>query len=254
MRFRVLGCSGSIGDNHNTTAFLVDDDLLIDAGTGLGTLALDALSRIDHVFLSHSHMDHVALLPMLVDATLSQRDKPIVVHGTEATLDALSAHVFNWNVYPDFRKISSEGHVALKFKTFEAGTPVSVGGRTLIAIPVEHTVPTVAYHLSAGAGSLVVATDMTVSDGFWPVVNGIGDLRYLLIETAFQEARRNICEVAGHLCPSLLAGELSKLERPAEVYIVHTKPSARAHIEDEIAALDLGRDIRFLAEGDVLEL
>lgn len=253
MRFRVLGCSGSIGDNHHTTSFLIDEDILLDAGSGLGTLSLEALSKIDHVFLSHSHMDHIALLPMLVDATLSLRDKPIVVYGTEPTLDALSDHVFNWKVYPDFRKISSLGHAAIKFSVIEPGMPVTLGSRHLCAIPVVHSVPTVGYHLSSGNGSLVVSTDMTVSDAFWPIVNAIDDLRYLLIETAFQESRLDLCEISGHLCPSLLGEELRKLERPVEIFIVHMKPSAKRQIQREIAALDVSFEVRFLADGDVLD-
>ena len=254
MRFRVLGCAGSIADNRHTTSFLVDDDILIDAGTGLGTLPLEALGGIDHVFLSHSHMDHVALLPMLVDSTLSLRRNPIVVHGIERTLKVLSAHVFNWKVSPDFREIRVQDHPAVRFSVVEPMTPVAVGGRSLTAIPVVHSVPTVAYHLGSGNGSLVVATDMTVSDAFWPAVNAIADLRYLLIETAFQDARLDLCRVSGHLCPALLEKELRRLERPAEIFIVHMKPSAATRIRREIAALDLGREICFLADGDVLEL
>lgn len=253
MLFQVLGCSGSIGDNHNTTAFLIDDDIILDAGSGLGTLPLEALKKIDHVFLSHSHMDHIALLPMLVDATLSLRDKPIVVHGIEPTLNALSDHVFNWDIYPDFRKISSDGHAAIKFSIMEPETTVSLGSRNFTAIPVEHSIPTVGYHLNSGTGSLVVATDMTVSDTFWPVVNAIDNLRYLLIETAYQEARLDLCKITGHLCPSLLEKELRKLEQPVEICIVHTKPSAKQKILKEVAALDVNFDIRFLSDGDVLE-
>ncbi|NQV56629.1 MAG: 3',5'-cyclic-nucleotide phosphodiesterase [Rhodospirillales bacterium] len=254
MQFQALGCSGSIGNGHNTTSFLIDDDILIDAGSGLGTLSLDAMCKIDHVFLSHSHIDHVALLPLLADATLSLRSKPIVVHATKPTLDSLSDHVFNWEVYPDFREIISDGHPAVNFSVIEPNKPVSIGGRHLTGIPVEHTVPTVAYHLAGGDGSLVVATDMTISDKFWPVVNAIDDLRYLLIESAFQEARLGLCQDSGHLCPSMLRSELLKLERPAEIFVVHMKSSAEDNIRREIAALDIIYEIRFLADGDILAL
>lgn len=254
MRFRVLGCAGSIAGNQHTTSFLVDDAIAIDAGTGLGTLPLDALAAIDHIFLSHSHMDHVASLPMLVDSTLGRRRQPIVVHAAQPTLEAISAHVFNWKISPDFRDIDAQGHPAVRFSVLEPGQPIRIGGRTLTAIPVEHSIPTVAYRVDGGDGSLVVASDMTVSDAFWPVVNAIADLRYLLIETAFQDARLDLCRLSGHLCPSLLEQELRRFERPAEVCIVHMKPSAAAQIRREIAALEHGRTIRFLADGDVLTL
>jgi cAMP phosphodiesterase len=99
-----LGCSGNIGDNHNTTPFLIDDDILTDVCSGLRTLPMEALSKIARVLISHSHMDHIALLPKFTDATLSLRNKPIVEHGAKLTLAALSDHVFNWKILPDFRK------------------------------------------------------------------------------------------------------------------------------------------------------
>ena len=67
MKIRVLGCSGGIGGSLRTTSFLVDDDVLIDAGTGVGDLSLEQLAKIDHIFVSHSHLDHVTSIPFLVD-------------------------------------------------------------------------------------------------------------------------------------------------------------------------------------------
>jgi len=254
MRFRVLGCFGTIGNDHHTTSFLVDDDILIDAGSGLGTLPLEALSKIDHVFLSHAHMDHIALLPMLVDASLSQRGKPLVVHASRSTLETLSDHVFNWKVYPDFRNIHSGDHPALEFSVMEPDVPLDIGGRQISAIPIVHSIPTVAFHIRGDEGSLVVSTDMTVSDEFWPVVNEIDDLRYLLIESAFQNARRDLCEASGHLCPSLLYGELQRLKRAARILILHMKTSAESQIRKEIEEFADEFDIGFLAEGDILTI
>ena len=47
MHIRVLGCSGAIGKDCRTTSFLLDDNVLVDAGTGVGDLTLDELRRID---------------------------------------------------------------------------------------------------------------------------------------------------------------------------------------------------------------
>ena len=254
MRFRVLGCAGSIAGGRLTTSFLVDDDILIDAGTGLGTLPLEAMAKIDHVFLTHAHMDHVGLLPMLVDSTMGLRRQPILVHAARATLKAVSEHIFNWDISPDFREIEIEGHPALRFSPMEPGRPVRIGNRVLTAIAVKHSVPTVAYRVDGGAGSLVVAPDMTVSDDFWPAVSAIADLRYLLIETAFENAKLELCRASGHLCPALLDRELRRLERPAAIRIIHMKSASAATIRGEIAALAPGRDIGFLADGDVLIL
>ncbi|MEE8345525.1 MAG: hypothetical protein V3R35_09305 [Woeseiaceae bacterium] len=37
---------------------LIDDDILLDAGTGIGDLALKDLRTIRHVFLTHAHLAH----------------------------------------------------------------------------------------------------------------------------------------------------------------------------------------------------
>ena len=91
MKVRVLGCSGGIGARARTTSFLVDDDILLDAGTGVEDLSIAELAAIDHVFLTHSHLDHIAALPLLVDSVGSLRKKPIVVHALRETIDALRA-------------------------------------------------------------------------------------------------------------------------------------------------------------------
>ena len=66
---------------------LIDDDVLIDAGTGIGDLALEDLDPIRHVFLTHAHLDHVAGLPMLVDRVFDENfTEPLTVYAREETL------------------------------------------------------------------------------------------------------------------------------------------------------------------------
>ena len=103
MKVRVLGCSGAIAKDCKTTSFLLDGDILIDAGTGLGDLTLDEMRRIEHVLLTHSHLDHVAALPLMVDAVGASRARPLQIHGLPETIHALKAHIFNDVIWPDFR-------------------------------------------------------------------------------------------------------------------------------------------------------
>src|SRR5947209_8956957 len=91
MKIRVLGCSGGIGGSLRTTSLLVDDDILIDAGTGVGDLTLESLAKIDHIFVSHSHLDHVTSIPFLVDTVCWMRKQPILVYATRETLEILRA-------------------------------------------------------------------------------------------------------------------------------------------------------------------
>lgn len=225
MRLRVLGCSGGIGGRHlRTTSFLVDGDILVDAGSGVGDLTLAELSQIDHIFVTHSHLDHVTSIPFLVDTVGGMRSRPIAVYATRATIEILRNHLFNWAIWPDFAEIPSPQAPFMRYQEIELGRPIVLAGRSITPIPARHTVPAVGYHLDSGAASLVFTGDTGQNDALWQVVNRIANLKFLIIETAFSNKERQLAEMSRHLCPATLGEELGKLERAAEIYITHLKP------------------------------
>jgi ribonuclease BN (tRNA processing enzyme) len=235
MRIRVLGCSGGIGGRLRTTALLVDEDVLIDAGTGVGDLSLESLARIDHIFVSHSHLDHVASIPFLVDTVCWMRGSPIVVYGIKETLDILRAHLFNWKIWPDFTQIPDGDKPFMVYREIKVGETVDLGGRRITAIPANHTVPAVGYKLDNGRSALIFSGDTCSNDGLWRVVNATPHLKYLIIETAFSNKEREIALASKHLCPQLLAEELEKMRGTPEVYITHLKPGEGALTMKEVS-------------------
>lgn len=236
MKVRILGCNGGIGGKHlRTTSMLVDDDILIDAGTGVDDLTLAELAKIDHVFVTHSHLDHIAALPLMVDSIADLRETPVTVHATAPTLDILRNHIFNWAIWPDFSEISIRDRPVMQYQTISVGETLHFGSRMITAMPALHTVPAVGYHLDSGAASLVFTGDTTVNDAFWPLLNRIENLHYLLIETAFSNRERNLAAVSMHLCPSMLAEELARMTVAPEVYVSHLKPGQIDLIMSEIA-------------------
>jgi cAMP phosphodiesterase len=224
MKLRTLGCSGGIGGNLRTTSFLLDRDVLIDAGTGVGELGLTELAMIDHIFVTHSHLDHIACIPLLIDSVGFMRDRPITIYAIEETLDILKQHIFNWKIWPDFSEIPSVQQPYMRYQAISLGETIVLNGRKIIAVPANHVVPAVGYHLDSGKASLVFSGDTTTNNALWKVVNKIENLRYLIIETAFSNSEKNLAVLSKHLCPSLLAEELSKLKREAKVFISHLKP------------------------------
>jgi ribonuclease BN (tRNA processing enzyme) len=234
MRIRVLGCSGGIGGRLRTTSLLVDDDVLVDAGTGVGDLSLEALARIDHIFVSHSHLDHVTSIPFLVDTVCWMRAAPIVVYGIKETLDILRAHLFNWKIWPDFTQIPSADKPFMVYREIRAGETVKLGARRFTAIPANHTVPAVGYVLETAKGALVYSGDTSTNDALWEAVNRTPNVKYLIIETAFSNKERDIAAASKHLCPDMLAVELKKMRAEPEVYITHLKPGEGALTMKEI--------------------
>jgi len=240
MKLRVLGCSGGIGGGHlRTTSLLVDQDILIDAGTGVADLSVAELAKIDHVFLTHTHLDHIACLPLMLDTVADDRDRPLVVHAIPGIIEILKAHVFNWLIWPDFSAIPKPDAPFMRFSPIAPGELVTLGGRRITALPVDHTVPATAFRLDSGKASLVFSGDTGPCDAFWAAVNDIDNLRHLIIECAFPDSEAELARLSKHLCPSTLAAELGKLGRPCEIHITHLKPG---QLELTMAEIERGLD------------
>ncbi len=254
MKVRVLGCSGGVGAGARTTSFLVDSDILVDAGTGVYDLTVSELAAIDHVFLTHSHLDHIAALPMLVDSVGAMRARPLVVHALPETIDALRTHIFNWVIWPDFTEIPHYERPWMVFEPLAIDSVVAVDGRYLRSLPASHTVPALAFQIYTDDAALVFSGDTGPNDEFWRQVNGVANLRYLIVETAFSNRERDLAVTAKHLYPIQLGEELAKLQLEPEVLITHLKPSDRELITSEVGAWAGRFKPRVLVQGEVLEL
>ena len=255
MNVRVLGCSGAIAKDCRTTSFLLDADLLIDAGTGVGDLTLEEMRLIDHVFLTHSHLDHIAALPLMVDAIAAQRTTPIQIYALAGTIAALKTHVFNNVIWPDFSVIPSSSAPFIQFNEIACGDVISINGRQIEALPAVHTVPALGYAASAGGGCWVFTGDTERNAAFWHRINQL-DVAMLVIETAFSNREQELARRSLHLSPVALAEELAAIQvgQRFPIYITHTKPSETELIMAEIGdfepTVDVpAHDIRWLEAG-----
>jgi ribonuclease BN (tRNA processing enzyme) len=254
MKLKILGCSGGIGGDLRTTSMLIDADVLIDAGTGVGDLSIAELALIDHIFVTHSHMDHIVCIPLLLDTVGWMRNEPLTVHATGETIAILREHLFNWKLWPDFAQIPDRANPVLRYQQMEIGATVTVNNRRITAVPANHVVPAVGFHVDSGAASLVFTGDTTTNDALWQYVNAIGNLRYLIIETALSDRELDLAIASKHLCPSLLSDELAKLKLSPDVYITHLKPREAELIMEEIASRVSERKPRMLKNDQVFEL
>ncbi len=255
MQIRVLGCSGSIASGNRTTAFLVDEDVLIDAGTGVGDLSLDELAGIDHIFVTHSHLDHIVSIGLLADSVTRRRRArqrpPVVVHALPETIAALQTHVFNGVIWPDFTRLPDTTHPVLRFSALHVGQVVQLGQRCVEVLPASHTVPAVGYAVTATAGAWVFTGDTGPNPALWQRLAQL-DVAALVIETAFSDDEQALANLSKHLCPQRLKAELLQLPKPTDIYITHIKPGEMDAVMTEIAALDSPHRISALVSGQVM--
>lgn len=257
MQIRVLGCSGSIAAGSRTTSFLLDDDVLVDAGTGVGDLTLDELARIDHILVTHSHLDHVLSIGLLADSVTRRRRAagcaPVRVYALATTIAALRLHVFNGVIWPDFTRLPDLEHPVLEFHAVEVGQRLQLGTRHVEVLSAKHTVPAVGYAVMGAQGAWVFTGDTGPNPALWQRLATL-PVAMLVIETAFRDDEQGLAELSQHLCPRRLQAELAQLKTPADVYITHVKPGEVGAVMAEIGRLNTHHRIHALATGQVLTL
>lgn len=263
MKVRVLGCSGAIAQGCRTTSFLVDGRFLLDAGTGVGDLTLDEMCGIGDVLLTHSHLDHVAALPLMIDSIASQLVRPVTIHALPGTIQALKAHVFNNVIWPDFSRIPSPEQPFIEFREIQVGQRLEIGGRLVEVLPAVHTVPAVGYAVQGSQGHWVFTGDTERNPAFWRRLNEM-DVAALVIETAFSNREKDLARRSLHLSPLALAEELDCIDQGKSfpIFITHTKPAETDLIMAEIQRFDqtqpfgphVAHDIRYLRAGQEFQL
>lgn len=257
MTIRVLGCSGSIAAGSRTTSFLLDDSVLIDAGTGVGDLTLDEMLRIDDVLVTHSHLDHVLSIGLLADSVARRRIAagrgPIRVHALAATIAALRLHIFNGVIWPDFTRLPDPTRPLLEFSPIELGQVLALGGRQVEVLPALHTVPAVGYAVRCDGGDWVFTGDTGPNPALWARL-AQRPVSTLVIETAFGDDEYEVAQVSRHLCPAELGRELAQLHTPTQVFITHIKPGEVEAVMSEIAAQTSRHRISALATGQRIAL
>jgi ribonuclease BN (tRNA processing enzyme) len=258
MIFTVLGCSGSIAAGCKTTAFLLDSDVLIDAGTGVGDLVLSQMAQIDHILISHSHLDHVLSIGLLADAVMRLRRSagsvPIQVHALPETLVALQEHIFNGTIWPDFTRLPSLEHPVLRLMPFTVGETLCLNGKEIEVLSAVHTVPAVGFAVNDGVNGWWVYTgDTGPNPALWERLRQM-KVTHLVIETAFSDEDRHLARISSHLCPATLGEELALLEGVADVHITHVKPGEIEAVMAQISKLRTPHRIHALIAGQTIRM
>ncbi len=255
MQLRVLGCSGGIGANLRTTSLLIDEDILVDCGTGVGNLSMEEFTKIRHIFLTHSHLDHVTSLPLLVDTLFDQlQQRPLVLYCQPETFTALKSHIFNWTIWPDFFELPSKVGPVIRYSPLRPGESLRIGDRTVESVKVNHVVPGVGYCISDSTSTMAFSGDTTTNNHFWELLNRQTRLDLLVIECAFSEKARELSKVAKHYCPSLLAEDMGKLHHLPKTCISHLKPGEEITIFNQVREALPHVDLVRLVGGEVFQL
>jgi cAMP phosphodiesterase len=249
LKIRVLGAFGSEGMGQRPSAFLVDERVLVDAGTVGGALTVGEQVKIQHALISHAHLDHIAGLAFLTDTlAMMVPERQVTVSSIEPVIDSLRTHAFNDALWPNFTTIPSGSNPVLGFRSLPDEAEARIGDLWVTPVPVEHTVPTTGYIVHDGETGFLYSGDTGPTDRLWRVAREMRGLRALIVETAFPNRLDALARVSGHLTPDMLRREIDKMPPDVPIWIFHIKPQLFQETAEQLATIDPAR-IHTLEQG-----
>lgn len=242
MKIRVLGAYGAEGLGQRPTAFLVNERILVDAGTVGGALSPGEQHLIQHALISHAHLDHVAGLAFLTEtlAFAAEQREPLTIASVEPVVDALRSGVFNNVGWPNFAQIPPEAPV-MKYRTLVEEAEQRLGDLWVTPVPVNHSVPTSGFIIHDGSTGFVFSGDTGPTSAIWKAARGLRGLRAIILECAYPNRMAPLADVAMHLTPERVAREIDKLPPNVPVWIYHIKPQFHDEIAEELSRVDPAR-------------
>ena len=224
MELRVLGASGGVIKTGETTAFLLDQRILLDGGTGVASLDLSEMEQIDALLLTHAHLDHIAGAALMLASVIDRRITPLTIYAPSEVLDVLKVHIFNWQIWPDFSVLPSEDSPVLQYRPIVPGQLFGLDELQIEAVSLSHTVPSFAYFVECAGRAFCFCGDTGPTEKLWQRINERGDIGQIFIELSYPAEEAEIAKVSGHYDLASLALDLNKLERPLTVQLMHAKP------------------------------
>lgn len=233
MKVRVLGAYGGELGPYRNSSYLFGRTILLDAGSASQVLNLEEIRALKAIVLTHAHADHIASIPFLLDVRIGY--ETLDIYGLRETISALRIHVFNNKVWPDFERIPDPRHPLLRYHEIEREKPFEVDGLRFLPVAVDHTVPTVGYVISDGAGSVVFSADTGPTKRIWELAHHAENLRALTLEVSFPERLDRISTLSKHISTVTVRDELDKLPKGVPVLINHLKPAFFEELHRELA-------------------
>lgn len=239
MRLKVLGAYGASDAEHNLTGYLIDDWFAVDAGTLTSKLSFAQQARVQAVFITHVHADHIRDLPHLIHNRFSQNAPPLTLFAAREVMDQLSSHVFNGIVWPDFSTIPNPATAkpVINYRPLTPGKRITFGDVALTAVPVHHQIPAAGVILEMNGQAIVFTGDTGPTQDIWKRSNKTEKIVALVTEASFPNDQQSLADETAHLTPHSFGEELKKIVADAPVYASHRKLPFERDIESQIRNL-----------------
>lgn len=253
MRIQILGGHGGSAKGFSTTSYLIDDKLLIDAGAVAETLSIKDQTNIDHILISHCHLDHIKDLAFLCDNCFGLKGKPFQVYTHATVKRIIKEHLLNDIIWPDFSKLPSQESPTIQVNSIPEEQELKLGEYVVTPVKVNHAHDAMGYIIEKGNTAVLFTLDTGPTDRIWEVARTKKNLKAIFTEVSFPDSLAKVAQLSDHHTPSSMKEELKKMPGKVPVILTHLKPNYRSDILHEIKELKEDR-IRVLEEdGEVFQ-
>lgn len=257
-KIQVLGAHGSRTSGNYTTCLHVSNHTVIDAGNLLNNFTTHG-TRIDNIFLTHSHLDHIIDIPFFVDTTLVTRDTPLIIFGLQNTINAFKEHIFNWKIWPNFEEIAAaqENIENIIFQPIEPEVPISIDDIEVTPFLANHTVDSLGYVITNSNNfAFVFSGDTTRNPNMWKIINNNPNITTLIVDVSFPSSLQGLADSSKHYSPNSFYEDMKHLKRDDLTFFVsHLKEPYTKEIEKELKNLEFNAKYGgILKDGDYIDI
>ncbi|MGU9950893.1 MAG: MBL fold metallo-hydrolase [Gammaproteobacteria bacterium WSBS_2016_MAG_OTU1] len=255
MRLEVLGAMGTQSKGCHSISLLVGDRVLMDAGTGAFNLNIEQTDHIGDVLITHSHLDHTAMLCFIAESRIDSKEGPgLNVYSQLETVNAIRSGFLNDAIWPNFEKIKIGETSLMSFVDIKPLEPLSINGLNFTPFSVHHPVPTVGFCVHGDHENFVFIADVfDMPDESYAYLNQLENFRRMTIEISFPEGKEELAKISGHMTPLLLEKLLERLPKDLEVFYCHMKPRYKDDIFEQVKKR-FGDKLRPLEDGMIFDI
>ena len=253
---KVLGAYGTKSKGFGTSAFLLNEKNTIDAGNLLIPLGEES-AKIENIWLTHSHLDHISDIAYILDNYFSLRTKTLNIIALPETIKAVKENFLNNLIWPDFSSIPmlNSDEMSVKYIELKLDKEYQIGkDEYLSAFATDHTVPSCGYIYKEKNKSILISADTYSLDNVIKNVDTNKTISAMILECSFPSNMEKLAKDSKHLTAKILFEKLKKLKRDdVELYINHIKPSFIHTISSEIKEYMGSFDAKIVKDEEILQ-
>lgn len=246
MKVKIIGGHGGVSPECRATSYLIDDKLLIDAGSVASGLSISHQAQIENILISHSHLDHISDLAFLADNCFGMKDEPFKVWTCKEVEKNIMSHLFNDSIWPDFTKLPDQVNPTVKFFNIESGMSKDLGDYKVYAVEVNHFAGSLGFIVEKDGKSIIFTQDTGATDDIWLKAKELNNAVAVFSEVSFPNRYEKLAFDSRHHTAKTLGEEVSKMPAKVPIFLGHLKPNFIDELSAEIQSVDVEGRIQIL--------